>query len=135
MQTFDLRFNVVADQAQSMLAGIGTIFAPIFAPLGFGDWRAATAVLTGFMAKENVVSTITQLVGGNLALLTTIFTPLAAYSFLVFVLLYTPCVAAVTTVKSELGGKYAAIIVVVQCIVAWIVAFIVHGAGLLLGFG
>lgn len=134
LQTFDVRFNVVADQSQSMLAAIGTVFAPLFAPLGFGDWRAATAVLTGFMAKENVISTITQLVGGNLALLTTIFTPLAAYSFLVFVLLYTPCVMSIITVRSELGGKYAAAIVVVQCIIAWIVAFVVHGTGLLLGF-
>lgn len=133
LQTFDVRFNVVADQTQSMLAGIGTVFAPIFAPLGFGDWRAATAVLTGFMAKENVISTITQLVGGNLALLTTIFTPLAAYSFLVFVLLYTPCVMSIITVKGELGGKYAAAIVVVQCVIAWLVAFVVHGIGLLLG--
>lgn len=135
LQTFDVRFNVVADQSQSMLAAIGTIFAPIFEPLGFGDWRAATAVLTGFMAKENVISTITQLVGGNLALLTTLFTPLAAYTFLVFVLLYTPCVMAIITVRNELGGKYAAVIVVLQCVVAWIVAFIVHGIGLLLGLG
>ena len=135
LQTFDVRFNVVADQSQSMLAGIGTIFAPIFEPLGFGDWRAATAVLTGFMAKENVISTITQLVGVNLALLTTLFTPLAAYTFLVFVLLYTPCVMAIITVRNELGGKYAAVIVVLQCVVAWIVAFIVHGIGLLLGLG
>ena len=135
LQTFDVRFNVVADQSQSMLAGIGTIFAPIFEPLGFGDWRAATAVLTGFMAKENVISTITQLVGGNLSLLTTLFTPLAAYTFLVFVLLYTPCVMAIITVRNELGGKYAAVIVVLQCVVAWIAAFIVHGIGLLLGLG
>ncbi len=133
LQTFDVRFNVVTDQTQSMLAGISTVFAPIFAPLGFGDWRAATAVLTGFMAKENVISTITQLVGGNLALLTTIFTPLAAYSFLVFVLLYTPCIMSIITVKGELGGKYAAAIVVVQCVIAWLVAFVVHGIGLLLG--
>ena len=85
------------------------------------------------MAKENVISTITQLVGGDLALLTTIFTPLAAYSFLVFVLLYTPCIMSIITVKGELGGKYAAAIVVVQCVIAWLVAFVVHGIGLLLG--
>ena len=119
----------------SFLAYFGNAFAWIFAPLGFNNWECASTVITGLIAKENVISTITQLVGGNLALLTTLFTPLAAYTFLVFVLLYTPCVMAIITVRNELGGKYAAVIVVLQCVVAWIVAFIVHGIGLLLGLG
>ena len=133
LQTFDFRLDMVADSSESMLASIAGVIAPVFAPLGFGDWRISTALISGFMAKENVISTITQLVGGNLALLTTIFTPLAAYSFLVFVLLYTPCIMSIITVKGELGGKYAAAIVVVQCVIAWLVAFVVHGIGLLLG--
>ncbi len=133
LQTFDVRINVVADPTQSMLAEIGRFFAPIFSPLGFGDWRAATAVLTGIMAKENVISTISQLVAGDMTMLATIFTPLSAYAFLVFVLLYTPCIAAISTVGGELGRRYAAVILIVQCSVAWIIAFLVHALGLLFG--
>ena len=133
LQTFDIRLNVVDVQTQSMLAAIGMLVAPIFAPLGFGDWRAATAIITGFMAKENVVSTITQLVAGDVALLGTIFTPFTAYVFLVFVLLYTPCVAAIGTVKGEIGGKYATVVVIMQCVVAWLIAFLVHAIGLMFG--
>ena len=105
LQTFDIRFNVVADQSQSMLAGLGSALAPLFAPLGFGTWIAAAALVAGFGAKENVVATLTVLMGGSTAALATYFTPLAAASFLVFVLLYTPCVAAVSAVRNELGVR------------------------------
>lgn len=98
--------------------------APLFAPLGFGDWRVSTALITGFMAKESVVSTLTVLLGGNTALLQTLFTPFTAYVFLIFTLLYTPCVAAIATVRREMGTvRAAAGIVLVQCATAWIVAF------------
>ena len=103
LQTFDIRFNVVTDQSQSLLAGVGQVLAPIFAPLGFGDWRASTALAAGFAAKESVVSTLTVLLGGDVSALSTLFTPLTAFCFLTFTLLYTPCVAAVSTVRSELG--------------------------------
>ena len=105
----------------------------LFAPLGFGDWRVSTALITGFMAKESVVSTLTVLLGGNTALLQTLFTPFTAYVFLIFTLLYTPCVAAIASVKRELGGKWAIGVAVVQCVVAWICAWVVHIIGLLLG--
>ncbi len=133
LQTFDIRFNVVADQSQSLLAGIGQVLAPIFAPLGFGDWRASTALAAGFAAKESVVSTLTVLLGGDVSALATMFTPLTAFTFLTFALLYTPCVAAVSTVRSELGGRMMWAVVALQCGVAWIVAFIVHLIGMALG--
>ena len=133
LQTFDIRFNLVSDQAQSMLAGLGALVAPLFAPLGFGSWIAAAAVVAGFGAKENVAATLTVLMGGSVAALSTLFTPLTAYTFLTFILLYTPCVAAVSAVRNELGTRMMFAVVLMQCGVAWIVAFAVHAAGLLLG--
>ena len=125
LQTFDARLNVVDDVNASLLAGIGGLIAPLFAPLGFGDWRAATALMTGFMAKESVVSTLTQVTGG--ADLTTLFTPVTALAFLAFVLLYTPCVAAIATVRSEQGGARAALeTVLLQCGIAWVVSLAVY---------
>ena len=122
LQTFDIHFNLVKDAGDSMLAMIGGVIAPIFAPLGFGDWRASTALITGFTAKESVVSTLKVLLGGGA--ITSMFNVKSAIVFLVFTLLYTPCVAAVTSVKRELGGKWAIGFVVLQCVIAWIVAFL-----------
>ncbi len=134
LQTFDIRFNVVADQSQSLLAGLGSIIAPALAPLGFGDWRASTALVTGLIAKESVISTLTVLLGATSpAALSSMFSPFTAYVFLVFTLLYPPCVAAIGAVKSELGGRYAVAVFAFQVVVAWIVAFVVHSAGILLG--
>ncbi len=130
LQTFDVRLNVVDTAEDSLLAIIGGFVAPIFAPLGFGDWRVSTALITGFTAKENVVSTLTVLLGGDVSLLGTLFTPFTAFVFLVFTLLYTPCVAAVATVKREMGGTKAAVwTVAVQCLIAWLMAFIIHAVG------
>lgn len=134
LQTFDVRFNVVVDSADSLLALLGGLIAPLFSPLGFGDWQSSTALVTGFIAKESVVSTLTVLLGGSTAALASIFTPLTAFTFLVFALLYTPCVAAIAAVRNELGGKRAIGVVLMQCAVAWVVAFAVHTIGLLLGF-
>lgn len=134
LQTFDTRLNVVTDSHDSMLALIGGFIAPIFAPLGFGDWRVSTALITGFTAKESVVSTMTVLLGGDTDLLSTLFTPFTAFVFLVFTLLYTPCVAAISAVKRELGGKSALGVVCLQCLIAWAAAFIVHTVGTLIGF-
>lgn len=137
LQSFDVRLNPVsAGGDDSMLAGIGRWIAPIFAPLGFGDWRASTALLTGFSAKEAVVSTFAVLTGSNTAnmsaALSSIFTPLTAISFLVFTLLYTPCVAAISAVRREMNsGKAAVGVVFLQTGVAWVVAFIVYHIGLL----
>lgn len=134
LQTFDIRFNVVADQSQSLLAGLGSIIAPLLAPLGFGDWRASTALVTGLIAKESVISTLTVLLGATSpAALSTMFSPFTAYVFLVFTLLYPPCVASIGAVKSELGARYAVAVFAFQVTVAWIVAFVVHSAGILLG--
>lgn len=134
LQTFDIRFNVVADQSQSLLAGLGSIIAPVLAPLGFGDWRASTALVTGLIAKESVISTLTVLLGATSpAALSTMFSPFTAYVFLVFTLLYPPCVASIGAVKSELGARYAVAVFAFQVTVAWIVAFVVHSAGILLG--
>ena len=121
LQTFDVRFDVVSDASQSMLAVLGGLIAPVFSPLGFGTWQASTALVTGFVAKESVVSTLTVLVGVDG--LSALFTPASAWVFLVFTLLYTPCVAAISAVRNELGGKYAAWVVIIQCCVAWVVAF------------
>lgn len=133
LQTFDLQLNLVEDSKDSILAVIGGFIAPVFKPLGFGDWRASTALITGFTAKESVVSTLSVLLGGGNDALATLFTPLTATVFLVFTLLYTPCVAAISAVKRELGGKWAVLVVVLQCVVAWIVAFLVRMIGLLIG--
>lgn len=134
LQTFDTRFNVVSDSADSLLALIGQWIAPLFAPLGFSDWRVSTALITGFTAKEAVVSTLSVLTGtatANLSVvLSSMFSGLAAASFLVFTLLYTPCVAAVAAVKREMGsGVKAALVVLLQCVVAWLVAFLVYQIG------
>ena len=134
LQTFDTRFNVVAAGGeQSMLASIGRFISPVFAPLGFNDWRASTALLTGFSAKEAVVSTLAVLTGagtaGLPAALAAIFSPLAACAFLTFTLLYTPCVAAVAAVKRELSGRHALLMVLYQTGVAWLVAFAVYRIG------
>ena len=134
LQTFDIRLNVAASAEESLLALLGGVAAPLFAPLGFGDWRVSTALITGFTAKESVVSTLTVLLGGDVSLLGTLFTPFTAFVFLVFTLLYTPCVAAVATMKREMGGtKAAAGTVIVQCAIAWIVAFAVHSVGAAVG--
>ena len=132
LQTFDFTLNVVEDSQASMLAVIAGWIAPVFAPLGFGDWRISTALITGVMAKESVVSTLSILFG-SVGALTAALSPLAALSLLVFCLLYTPCVAALASVKRELGGKWAVGVALWQLAVAWIVAFAVHGVGLLLG--
>ena len=135
LQTFDTRLNVVADSGRSMLASIGGLITPLFIPLGFGDWRISTALITGFTAKESVVSTLTVLLGGNTSALSTLFTPFTAFVFLIFTLLYTPCVAAIACIKRELGSRKAALgIVVIQCAIAWIISFLIHMIGLLLGF-
>ena len=113
---------------------VGSWIAPLFAPLGFADWRVSTALITGFTAKESVVSTLTVLLGGDTAALGTLFTPFTATVFLVFTLLYTPCVAAIAAVRREMGSARAAAgVAAAQCAIAWVVAFLVHGAGLLLG--
>ncbi len=134
LQTFDFSLNVVADSQTSMLAVVAGLIAPVFAPLGFGDWRISTALISGVMAKESVVSTLSVLFGGTAAL-TAALSPLAALSLLVFCLLYTPCIAALASVKRELGGKWAVGVALFQLAVAWVVAFIVHGVGLLIGLG
>ena len=128
LQTFDLHLNVVTDSRDSILAMAAGVIAPVFAPMGFGDWRVSTALITGFMAKESVVSTLSVLFGNTETLLSVI-APLSAVSFLVFCLLYTPCVAAVASIKRELGGKWAAGVVVGQCVIAWIAAFVVYLIG------
>ena len=123
LQSFDSRLNVVTDSADSLLASAAGIIAPIFKPVGFGDWRICTALITGFMAKESVVATLTVLLGG--VALTDFMTWQAALSLLVFSLLYTPCVAAVSSIKRELGGKWAVVVVLLQCGIAWICALAV----------
>jgi len=137
LQTFDTRLNVVSDSADSLLALMGQFLSPVFKPLGFADWRVATALVTGFTAKEAVVSTMSVLLNTGMAQLSEalagLFTPLSAVSFLVFTLLYTPCVAAVATIKRELHSALAtAGVVLMQCVVAWIVAFLVYQLGSLI---
>lgn len=129
LQSFDLHLNIVADSRDSILAAVGGLIAPLFQPLGFGDWRISTALITGLMAKESVVSTMTVLSACE------ILTPFTAAVFLVFTLLYTPCVAAIAAVKRELGGKWAVLVVVMQCVIAWLMAFLVHCVGLMCGLG
>ena len=125
LQTFDTRLNVVTDNGASLLALVGRLLAPLFAPLGFGDWRCVTALISGFIAKESVVSTLQVLLGG--AALSSLFPLRSAVSFLVFTLLYTPCVAAIATIRRELGSRWATLgVVVMQCTVAWIVSFLAY---------
>ncbi len=128
LQTFDIQFNVVTNPQDSILAMAAGVIAPLFAPLGFGDWRLSTALITGFMAKESVVSTLSVLIPSG-EVLYTLLTPLNAAALLVFCLLYTPCVAAVAAIRRELGGKWAAAVVIGQCVIAWLAAFAVHGIG------
>lgn len=132
LQTFNLHLNMVSDSQDSILALLAGAIAPVFAPLGFGDWRVVTALITGFMAKESVVSTLTVLFSGTFGI-DTVLTPLATASLLVFCLLYTPCVAAVASVKRELGGRWAVGMAVFQCVIAWICALVVRLTGLLTG--
>ena len=132
LQTFDTRINVVTDSSQSILALIGRFIAPVFKPLGFSDWKAVTALITGFSAKETVVSTLAVLTGGTgvNAALSNMFTPIAAFSFLTFALLYTPCIAAISAVKREMNSALAAFgVVVFQILTAWVAAFIVYNIG------
>ena len=123
LQSFNLRLNMVEDSADSILAVVSSLLVPLFAPLGLGDWRICTALLSGFMAKESVVSTLGILFGGSIG---SVLSPVSAVSLLIFSLLYTPCVAAVASIKRELGGKWAVGVVLWQCAVAWIAAFLVR---------
>lgn len=136
LQTFDSRLNVVQNSADSLLAALGQLISPVFMPLGFADWRASTALVTGFSAKEAVVSTLAVLTGATTATLpaalAAIFTPLAAAAFLTFTLLYTPCVAAIATVRRELGDRYAVTMVLFQTGVAWLIAMMVYQIGALI---
>ena len=134
LQSFDLKLNVVSDSTQSILARLGQLVAPLFAPLGFGDWRMVTALVSGFTAKEAVVSTFGVILGVSAeqlqVALHSLFTPLSAASFLTFCLLYTPCVAAVATIRRELGSKWKTVAVVIaQCLVAWLAALLVYQIG------
>ncbi len=132
LQNFDLRLHLVADQQQSMLAMLAGVIAPVFAPVGFGDWRICTALIAGFMAKESVVSTLNVLVGDEVAI-AAVLGPANALALLAFCLLYTPCVAAIAAVKRELGGKWAAAVVIGQCVVAWVMALLVRLVAMGLG--
>lgn len=129
LQSFDLHFNLVEDSSQSMLAMAAGVLVPLFKPLGLGDWRVCTSLISGFMAKESVVSTLEILYGGGI---TAAISPVAAASLLVFSLLYTPCVAAIASIRRELGSKWAVSVVLWQCLIAWIAAFIVHIIGILI---
>ena len=137
LQSFDLRLNVVTDSTASILASLGRLVAPLFAPLGFGDWRMVTALVSGFTAKEAVVSTFGVILGVSTdqlrSALHLLFTPASAASFLVFCLLYTPCVAAVATIHRELGSKWKTLLVVIgQCVIAWLAALVVYQTALVL---
>ena len=125
LQTFDLRFNIVAESKESILAILAGYITPIFNPLGFGDWRISTALISGFMAKESVVSTVSILYGSTQSLLMSLSTP-AALSLLIFCLLYTPCIAAIAAIRRELNGKWALIVVFGQCLIAWLASFVVY---------
>jgi len=130
LQSFNWHFNMVSDSSESMLASVAGFIAPVFAPLGLGDWRVVTSFISGFMAKESVVSTLEILFGSSVS---TAFTTLSAVSLLVFSLLYTPCVAAISSIRRELGHKWAVLVVVWQCAIAWIAAFLVRMIGMLIG--
>lgn len=130
LQSFDTHFNPVVNSADSILAKISGLLSPVFAPLGFGDWRFCTALICGFMAKESVVSTMEVLFTGSIA---SVLSPVAAASMLVFSLLYTPCVAAIASIRRELGVKWAGGVVIWQCVVAWVAAFLVHLIGTAVG--
>ena len=131
LQNFDTSLNMTTNSQNSILALAAGVLAPVFAPVGFGDWRIVTALISGFMAKESVVSSLTVLFGSTAALQSSISLPGAA-ALLVFCLLYTPCVAAIASVKRELGGKWATAMVIGQCVIAWIAAFAVYHIAMLL---
>lgn len=131
LQTFDLHLNIVTDSRDSILACVAGMIAPLFAPMRFGDWRISTALITGFMAKESVVATLSVLFGST-AILTSTISPLSAGSLLVFCLLYTPCVAAIASIRRELGGRWAFAVVLMQCAIAWIASFVVYLIGSLI---
>jgi len=126
LQRFDLQLNMVEDSAHSILAMVAGVLVPVFSPLGLGDWRIVTSLISGFMAKESVVSTLSILFGSTAAL-TAVINTAGAAALLIFCLLYTPCVAAIASIKRELGGKWAIGVVIFQCVIAWVAAFIVHG--------
>lgn len=129
LQSFDLTFNLVTDSSKSILATVAGWIAPLFVPLGLGDWRIIVSLISGFMAKESVVSTLGILFAGGVG---SALTTLSAASLLVFSLLYTPCVAAISTIKRELGGKWAIAVVIWQCVIAWVAAFLVRIIGMML---
>ena len=136
---FDSRLNFVTDSSESLLASIGRLISPVFAPLGLSDWRISTSLLAGLSAKEAVVSTMSVLTGTGLdslsSALSAMFTPLSAASFLAFTLLYTPCVAAIATLKAELGSRlHTAGVIALQCVIAWVCGFAIYNIGSLLGF-
>ena len=134
LQNFNLQLKMVSDSQESILALVAGVIAPVFAPLGFGDWRFSTALIAGFMAKESVVSTLIVLFGSS-AGLQAVLSPVSAMALLIFCLLYTPCVAAVAAVKRELGGKWAIGVVLGQCVIAWVCALLVRVVGMVLGLG
>ena len=129
LQSFDLTFNLVTDSSKSILAMVAGWIAPLFVPLGLGDWRIIVSLISGFMAKESVVSTLGILFAGGVG---SALTTLSAASLLVFSLLYTPCVAAISTIKRELGGKWAIAVVIWQCVIAWAAAFVVRLIGMMI---
>ena len=131
LQSFSFNMQMVDDQSQSILGKVASVVAPVFSPLGFGDWRLATALVGGFLAKESVVSTITVLMGSTTAVLTSVLTTASTVSFLVFCLLYTPCAAAIASIRSELGNRDALAVVIGQCVIAYVVALIIYQAILL----
>ena len=128
LQSFGPSLDYVTDSSDSLMAMVSGLLAPLFAPLGLGDWRIVTALISGFMAKESVVSTLQVLFGGSVA---SVMTPLAALCMLIFCLLYTPCVAAVASIRRELGGRWAVGVVFFQCAVAYLAAFLAHIIGML----
>ena len=130
LQSFDFHFNLVEDSSQSILATAAGVIAPLFVPLGLGDWRIVTSLISGFMAKESVVSTMEILFTAGVK---NSITTLAAMSLLVFSLLYTPCVAAISSIRREMGRRWAVSVVLWQCVNAWLATFLVHTIGLLMG--
>ncbi len=134
LQNFDLTLNMTADSSSSILAMIGGLLAPLFKPLGLGDWRIATSLIAGFLAKESVVATLTVLYGSGSAVAAA-YTSLAGASLLTFCLLYTPCAAAIASIKREMGSRWAVFVVIAQCVIAWIAAYAVHLVGMILGIG
>ena len=126
LQSFSWHLQLVEDQAESILGSVASVVAPVFSPLGFGDWRITTSLVGGFLAKESVVSTLSVLTGGSMTALQALLTPAATLSLLVFCLLYTPCAAAIASIRRELGGRDALTVVVFQCLIAYVAALIVY---------